>query len=104
MVTPVVEQGDLLRVGGIKWPVIIVSNNFFNESGRAVACPILPDAVEGPLHIRLKDCSVEGYVLCEQMRYVDLKARRWSKLSATHYFDIMDISDAVMGIFDWQQL
>ena len=104
MVTPVVEQGDLLRVGGIKWPVIIVSNSFFNESGRVVACPILPDAVEGPLHIRLKDCPVEGYVLCEQMRYVDLKVRRWFKLSATHYFDIMDISDAVMGIFDWRQL
>ena len=48
--------------------------------------------------------AVEGYVLCEQMRYIDLKARRWFKLSATHYFDIMDISDAVMGIFDWQQL
>ena len=62
MVTPVVEQGDLLRVGGIKWPVIVVSNNFFNASGRVIACPILPDAVEGPLHIRLKDCPVEGYV------------------------------------------
>ena len=104
MVTPAVEQGDLLRVGGIKWPVIVVSNNFFNESGRVVACPILPDAVKGPLHIRLKDYPVEGYVLCEQMRYIDLKARRWSRLSATHYFDIMDVSDAVMGIFDWQQL
>ena len=104
MVTPAVEQGDLLRVGGIKWPVIVVSNNFFNTSGKVVACPILQNAVEGPLHIPLKNCPVEGYVLCEQMRYIDLKARRWSRLSATHYFDIMDISDAVMGIFDWQQL
>ena len=43
-------------------------------------------------------------MLCEQMRYIDLKARRSSKLSASHYFDIMDISDAVMGIFDYQQL
>ena len=104
MVTPVVEQGDLLRVGGIQWPVIVVSNNFFNASGKIIACPILPDAVEGPLHIRLKKCPVEGYVLCEQMRYIDLKARRYSRLSMTRYFDIMDISDAVMGIFDWQQL
>lgn len=98
------EQGDLLRVDGIKWPVIVVSNNFFNTSGKVVACPILQNAVEGPLHIPLKNCPVEGYVLCEQMRYIDLKARRFSKLSASHYFDIMDISDAVMGIFDDQQL
>ena len=99
-----IEQGDLLRVGGIKYPVIVVSNNFFNESGKAIVCPILRDAVEGPLHIKLKDCIVEGYVLCEQVRFLDLKARRFSKLTSTHYFDIMDISDAVMGMFDYQQL
>ena len=104
MVTLTVEQGDLLRIGGIKWPVIVVSNNFFNTSGKVIACPILPDAIEGPLHIRLRDCPVKGYVLCEQMRYFDLKVRRFSKLSATYYFDIVDIADAVMGIFEWQQL
>ena len=99
-----VEQGDLLRVSGIKWPVIVVSNNFFNTSGKIVACPILPDAVKGPLHLPLKAGAIEGYVLCEQMRYIDLAARHFSRLSAARYFDIMDISDAVMGIFDYQEV
>ena len=45
-----------------------------------------------------------GYVLCEQVKYLDLKARNYSKLTSTHYFDIIDISDAVMVIFDYQQL
>lgn len=99
-----IEQGDMLRVGGITCPVIVVSNNFFNQSGKIIACPIVKNAVEGPLHIKLKDSTVEGIVLCEQVKYLDLKARRFSKLTATHYFDIMDISDAVMGIFDYQQL
>ena len=97
-----IEQGDLLKVSGIPYPVIVVSNNFFNQSGKVIACPIVPNAVDGPLHIRLKDSEVEGYVLCEQMKYLDLKARHFSRLTATHYFDIMDISDAVMGIFDCQ--
>ncbi|MBR1560063.1 MAG: type II toxin-antitoxin system PemK/MazF family toxin [Clostridia bacterium] len=99
-----VEQGDLLRVGGLGYPVMVVSNDFFNESGKAIVCPIVKSAVEGPLHIRVKDERVEGYVLCEQVRFVDLTVRRWSKLSETHYFDIMDISDAVMGMFDYQAL
>ena len=43
---------------------------------------------------------MEGYVLCEQVRYLDPTARRFSKLSATRYFDIMDISDAVVGMFE----
>ena len=100
----VIEQGDMLKVSGIKYPVIVVSNNFFNQSGKVIACPILKNAVEGPLHIKLRDSAVEGYVLCEQVKYLDLKARNFSKLTSTHYFDIMDISDAVMGIFDYQQL
>lgn len=96
-----VEQGALLKVEGFAHPVIVVSNNFFNQSGKAIVCPILKKAVEGPLHIELKDSNVSGYVLCEQVRYVDLSARRFTRLSETHYFDIMDISDAVMGIFDY---
>ena len=99
-----VEQGDLLKIGGLNYPVIVVSNNFFNQSGKAIVCPILKNAIEGPLHIPLKDSSIEGYVLCEQVRYVDLSARRYSRLTSSHYFDIMDISDAVMGIFDYQQI
>ena len=59
-------------------------------------------ASEGPLHIRLKDSAAEGYVLCEQLKYIDLATRRFSKLPATHFFDVIDISDAIMGIFDYQ--
>ena len=98
-----IEQGDMLRVSGINYPMIVVSNNFFNQSGKVIACPIVKNAIEGPLHIKLKDSTVEGIVLCEQVKYLDLKARHFSKLTSTHYFDIMDISDAVMGMFDYQQ-
>ena len=98
----VIEQGDLLKVDGIQHPVIVVSNNFFNESGKAIVCPILKKAVPGPLHIELKDSPVEGFVLCEQVRYLDLASRRFSKMTQTHYFDIMDISDAVVSMIEYQ--
>ena len=97
-----IEQGDLLKVEGIAHPVIVVSNNYFNQSGKAIVCPILKKAVPGPLHIELKDSPVEGFVLCEQVRYLDLASRRFSKMTQTHYFDIMDISDAVVGMFEYQ--
>ena len=98
----IAEQGDLLKVQGIAQPVIVVSNNFFNQSGMVVLCPIAVHAVPSPLHIQLRNAPIEGYVLCEFVRSMDLSARSFSKLSSTHYFDIMDISDAVMGIFDYQ--
>lgn len=96
-----VEQGALLKVEGLVYPVIVVSKNFFNQSGKVIVCPILKKAAKGPLHIELKDSAVSGYVLCEQVRYVDLSERRFTRLSETHYFDIIDISDAVMGMFDY---
>ena len=96
-----VEQGDLLKIEGIQMPVIVVSNNYFNQSGKAIVCPIMKKAAVGPLHIELKDSEVKGIVLCEQVRYLDLAARRFSKLTATHYFDIMDIADAVASMFEY---
>ena len=62
------EQGDLLKVNGISFPVIVVSNDLFNSTGKAVVCPIEKNTSAGPLHIELTDAPVEGYVLCEQVR------------------------------------
>lgn len=98
------EQGDILKVHGLPDPAMVVSNNLFNTSGLVVTCPIIKTAEEGPLHVRLKNEPVEGYVLCEQLRLIDLSARRFSKLASTHYFNVIDISDAIMGIFDYQAL
>lgn len=98
------EQGTLLKVSGITWPVLVVSNTFFNQSGKVVICPVLQKAEPGPLHIPLQDCPVEGIVLCEQVRYLDLSVRRVSVLTQISYYNLMDISDALMGIFDYQAL
>ena len=99
-----IQQGDMLKISGLPYPMIVVSNDFFNQEGKIIACPIVRNAAEGPLHIRLIDSSAEGYVLCEQLKYIDLATRRFSKLPAMHYFDIIDISDTIMGIFDYQCL
>ena len=80
-------------------PVIVVSNNDFNQSGKAIVCPSVKRVAAGPLHIELRDSEAEGMVLCEQVRYLDLAARRLSKLTATRYFDILDMADAVASIF-----
>ena len=87
---------------GDGWELPEPSDNVFNESGKAIVCPIVAGAQEGPLHIRLKDSPVQGVVLCEQVRYLDLAARRYHKLTTTHYFNIMDISDAVVSMIEYQ--
>ena len=95
------EQGDILKIASLPYPVVVVSKNFFNESGLVMACPVLPDAVRGPLRIRCENIKTPGFVYCEQVRVVDLNARRFSRIDAVPYGDLMDIVDAVQGIFDY---
>lgn len=97
-----IEQGDILKVQRQSFPVIVVSNNFFNETGKAIVCPIQKNAAAGPLHLPLKSDLAEGYILCEQLHYLDLQQRTFSKIGTISYFDVMDFSDAIMGIFDYQ--
>ena len=97
-----IEQGDILKVQRQPYPVIVA--NFFNETGKAVVCPIRKDVMRGPLHLPVRHELVDGYVLCEQVHYLDLAQRTFSKIGAIPYFDVMDLSDAIMGIFDYQAL
>ncbi len=95
------EQGDILKVVSMPYPFVVVSKNFFNDSGMVMACPIIPNAVPGPLRIRCNSAACSGYIYCEQVRLVDLNARRFSKVSSVPYGDLIDVVDAIQGIFDY---
>ena len=96
-----VKQGDVLKVPSIQYPVVVVSKNFFNESGLVMACPILPESVGGPLRIKCESNRTPGYVYCDQVRSVDLNKRRFTKIDALSYDELIDIVDAIQGIFDY---
>ena len=95
------EQGDVLKIPSIQYPVVVVSKNFFNESGLIMACPILPETARGPLRLRCKSIRTPGYVYCDQVRSVDLNKRRFTKMEALSYDELIDIVDAIQGIFDY---
>ena len=95
------EQGDVLKISSLQYPVVVVSKNFFNESGLVMACPILQDAVPGPLRLHCESARTPGYVYCEQVRVVDLNTRRFSKIDVIPYGELINIVDAIQSIFDY---
>ena len=59
-------QGDLLKIERINMPVVVVSKNFFNQSGEIIGCPVCRDGKPGALHIRIETEEGTGYVHCEK--------------------------------------
>lgn len=97
----VIAQGDILLVERINTPILVVSKTYFNQTEQIIACPVLNNASEDPLHIPIIARDVQGVVLCEQMKLLDLRVRGYKKLTELKIDDIMNITDAIQSIFDY---
>lgn len=95
------EQGDILRVEKISGPLLVVSKNFFNQSEQAICCPVAAVARPDPLHISVATEEIQGVVMCEHMKLLDLKIRGYKKISSIAYDELVDITDAIQSIFDY---
>lgn len=96
-----IEQGDIITIEKLKGHYLIVSKNFFNTTEQAIVCPIAKDTFLDPLHIAIDTNDVQGIVMCEQMRIIDLRYRGYKKVSRAHYEDIIEITDTIQSIFDY---
>ena len=98
----IIEQGDILRIEHIQMPVLIVSKNFFNQNGQVICCPIINNNYQADaLHISVKNNEVKGVVLCEQLKFIDLRVRGYKKIGFLDLSDIIEITDAIQSIFDY---
>jgi mRNA interferase MazF len=65
-------------------PALVVSNDLFNErTGMAVVCPITSIRRGFPFHVEIpEDSGVTGFVMVEQVKSVDFRARDARRISA----------------------
>ena len=95
------HQGDILKIEEIKPLVLVVSKDFFNTSGEIIGCPIIRKSTPGPLHIWMATEENEGYIQCEKLALLDLSVRGYKKVDRLPISEIMNISDASQGIFEY---
>ena len=102
MVVEYLHQGDILQIEKIKHPVLVVSKDFFNTSGEIIGCPIISNSNSGPLHIWTSvDEGIEGYIQCEKLALLDLSIRGHKKVGRIPMSEVVNVSDAIQGIFDY---
>lgn len=95
------HQGDIVKIEKIKHPVLIVSKDFFNSSGEIIGCPICVNSTNSPLHIAVMTREIQGYVQCEKLALLDLTVRGYKKIDRVELSALMNIVDAIQGIFDY---
>ena len=97
-------QGDIVKISGFgnRHFVVVSKNAFIRAAGAFHVCPMMEDIPEGPLHIAVTGTKeVSGVVVCEQLKLIDPAARSCSRLDSLQYGDIMNISDAIQGVFEY---
>src|SRR5690349_16758976 len=80
-------------------PALVISNDLFNQrTGMAIVCPITNTPRDFPFHVALpKESSVTGYVMVEQVKAVDFRARSarfLEKVSMPVLNEVLSLLDA----------
>lgn len=95
------HQGDILKIEKINHLVLVASKDFFNITGEIIGCPIIKNSKPGPLHIWMCTENTEGYIHCEKLTLLDLSIRGYKKTDRLPISEIMNVSDAIQGIFEY---
>lgn len=98
------NQGDIIKISGFKKQLFVVvsKNAFIRATGIFHVCPLILGVSEGPVHIPVIGRNgTGGTVICEQIKAIDPNARVCSKADVLEYRDIMNVSDTVQGIFEY---
>ena len=98
------SQGDIVKIGGLEKIhfVITSKNSFIKALGVFHVCPLFSEFADGPLHITvIGKKGTKGTVICEQIKMIDPDVRTVNKSDSLKYQDIMNISDAIQGMFEY---
>jgi mRNA interferase MazF len=84
-----------------KRPALVLSKEAFNErTGMAICCPITNTDRKISLHIQVTDrCSLTGFVMCDQVKSLDFRARRMKFIECAPrelVDDVLAILDAIL--------
>ena len=82
--------------------LVVSKNEFIKKTGVFHVCPLLENYAEGPLHIKVRGVKdTSGTAICEQLKLIDPSARSCKRIDRVPYHMIMNVSDAIQGIFEY---
>ncbi len=80
-------------------PALVVSNDLFNKhTGLAMVCPITNTDRNYPFHVAIprQDPNLTGFVMVEQVKSIDFRARKVRRIGKT----TQELIEEVLSILD----
>ena len=104
------EQGDIILIdldptkgreqAGCR-PVLVVNNAMHTKnSNLSLVCPITNTNRQNIMHVELTQTDTTGYVLCDQIRAVDLSTRKFKPIETLDEDTLWDVCDIIKGAVD----
>ncbi|MCL2528014.1 MAG: type II toxin-antitoxin system PemK/MazF family toxin [Defluviitaleaceae bacterium] len=101
------KQGDIIKINlsptrgheqsGFR-PALIINNFSFSQvSNMVLICPITSTYRESPLHVPLEGMATTGFIMCDQIKAVDLKNRKYTIVEAICDDILWEVSDIISG-------
>ncbi|MCL2373258.1 MAG: type II toxin-antitoxin system PemK/MazF family toxin, partial [Defluviitaleaceae bacterium] len=82
-------------------PVLVINNASFSKaSNMIVICPITNTDRDSLLHVPLEGLVTTGFVMCDQIKAVDLKARNYKIIEAIDDDTLWEVIDIVCGLVE----
>ena len=105
-----VKQGDIVKLdlnptkgheqAGYR-PVLIVSNaSFSRASNMLLVCPITNTDRKNPIHVHLRGLKTTGFVMCDQVRAIDVQARDCKIIETVDNDTLWEICDIIGGFVE----
>ena len=105
-----VNQGDIISIDldptkgheqAGRRPALVVSNaSQSRASNMTIVCPITNTDRQSPLHVRLEGFSTSGFVMCDQVRAIDIRVRNYTLIESVDEDTIWEVCDIVQGSVD----
>ena len=96
-----VEQGDIIRVPNIDFPLLVISRTLYNKTGKALVCPIVRNAGDATLTVEIDTASVSGFVCCDNPKRLDLASRGYSPKGRIPLAQLIVVLDMVQSLIDY---
>ena len=95
-----IKQGDILRLEMPSIYILVLSKDFFNQSGFIIACPVTATTFPDALHIPILTDNYNGTALLEHLKSLDIRSRFYRHIGTLPFEQIQEIADAVQSIFE----